>query len=153
MPLGEAVCVLIAATELPHASAGLDGPCAAHFVSEGMRDLQSCPGDGAGLEVTVIGEVKQSISQARDLHRARRNARIGTGGARSWNTRELEVKLLAAFDRRHPDGAGDLALKHDFGSHSNLLWLIGAIWVWVGTVSGCRNRKGRHQPPFLTIPC
>jgi hypothetical protein len=31
------------------------------------------------------------------------------------------VKLLAAFDRRHPDGAGDLAVKRDLGSHGYLL--------------------------------
>jgi hypothetical protein len=36
------------------------------------------------------------------------------------------MKLFAAFDRRHPDDAGDLAVKRDLGSHSNLL-LIG-MW-------------------------
>jgi hypothetical protein len=81
------------------------------------------------LKIAVISEVKQGISQACNLHRARRDARIGTGAARSWNTRELEVKFLAAFDRRHPDGANDLAVKHDLGSHNNLLsvgwWNVG----------------------------
>src|ERR1017187_6641322 len=94
-----------------------------------MRDLQPRPIDGARLEVTVIGDVKQGISKARNLHRARRDARIGPSGARARNTNELEVKLLAAFDRRHPDGARDLAVKRDLGAHSNLLsvdlWNVG----------------------------
>src|ERR1019366_660134 len=95
--LGETVCVFVLTAQVPHASADLHGTCTAGFVPEVMRDLQPCPTDGAGLEVTVIGEVKQGISQARDLHRARRDARIGAGAALSWNTRELKVKLLAAF--------------------------------------------------------
>src|ERR1017187_443287 len=141
--LGEAVSVLILTAQLPHASPDLNGSGAASFVPEGMRDLQPCPVDGAGLEVSVVGEVKQGISEARDFHRARRNARIGPGCARARNTNELEVKLLAAFDRRHPDDAGDLAVKGDLGSHSNLLLVD--LWKWrVGT--GCFLLQKQKRP-------
>jgi hypothetical protein len=98
-----------------------------------MRDLQPCPIDDAGLEVTVIDEVEQGISEARNLHRARRDARIGPGCARARNTDELEVKLFAALDHRHPDGAGDLAVKRDFGSHG---YLLSVGWCNVGYVLG-----------------
>jgi hypothetical protein len=44
------------------------------------------------------------------------------------------VEVLAAFDRRHPDGAGDLAVKRDRGSHNNLLSVD--LWKW-GVGTGC----------------
>jgi hypothetical protein len=131
--VGVTVSVLILTAQLPDASPDLNGSSAARFVPEVMTDFQLGPIDGAGLEVTVVYKVKQGISQARDLHRARRNARIGASGARARNADELKVKLLAAFDRRHPDGAGDLAVKRDLGLHLNLL-LVG--WCNVGYESG-----------------
>jgi hypothetical protein len=43
------------------------------------------------------------------------------------------VKFLGAFDRGHPDGAGDLAVKRDFRAHNNLL----SVDLWnVGCESG-----------------
>ena len=119
--LGETVRVLALTAELPSPSTDLDSTGTARLVPEDMRDLQSCPNDGAGLEVTIIDEVKQGISQAGDFHRARCNTRIGPGCARARDTNELKVKLLAAFDRRHPDGARDLAIERDLGSHGYLL--------------------------------
>jgi hypothetical protein len=52
------------------------------------------------------------------------------------------MKLLAAFDRRHPDDAGDLAAKRDLGSHNNLLWLVGGNEEWYVMFLAAETEKG-----------